>query len=84
MQNLDSNTNGKCLLSLTEAGNITGISHWSLRNEVARGILPCFRRSEKRGKIFISREDLTAYLDKCRIPAHQEAAQPQPTAEGLN
>lgn len=59
----------KALIDLQEAGLLAGISPWTLRKEVSKKRIACFRRGGKRGKILISIEDLQAYLMSHRLPA---------------
>jgi hypothetical protein len=57
----------KTLVDLQEAGQLAGISPWTLRKDVPNKRIACFRRGGKRGKILISVEDLRAFLMTCRV-----------------
>jgi hypothetical protein len=67
MKNLDFPKIHKLLLDLHEAGRVSGISPWSLRDDIHAGKLPCYRRGGPRGKILISPRDLDSYLARYRI-----------------
>lgn len=57
------------LLTIHEAAVEARRSHWSLRRDIARRQLACIRAGKKRGRIFIARADLNAYLNRSRISA---------------
>lgn len=61
--------NGKALLDLAEACQVTGISSWTLRKDVSTKKLACIRRGGNHGKILLSISDLEEYLRKYRVSA---------------
>ena len=64
----------KPILTIEEAAAETIRSHWTLRRAISRRELATFRPGGARGKIYIRREDLNAYINRFRTAALGERA----------
>ena len=60
-------------LKKPEAAKRLGVSLTTMDRLIAAGALPAYRMTDK-GSLRISEEDLTAYLEKCRVPVTAPAA----------
>lgn len=54
--------NGKVIITLKEAAEVTGIPAWTLRRHIYERKLACIRPGGNRGKILITPSDLHSYL----------------------
>jgi hypothetical protein len=67
----------KALLDLQESGHLSGISAWTLRRDIQKKKLACYRRGGARGKILIAPGDLEDYLTRSRQAASDESSAAQ-------
>ena len=54
------------LIGIDEACDMMKCSRSTLQREVAKGLLPYYKRSEGRSKVFFRLADVEAYIDKIK------------------
>lgn len=65
-------------LSPREASRLSGVSYWTVLEEIKRGRLIAYRRPG--GKLAIRRDDFTAWAYGDRVQPHEVVSVPGPSA----